>query len=150
MRPSVFIGVGAVIGSTLLGSGYLIGTHNTKSRCLSDLADNAVAGLHAHYFVLSRLQKGQEEDAKMVLAAQAEADLDKILNYGGLIDRPGHKEYRSILLREYRKFRKENPSLYQIPSYIAEENVDDWMKIEKKRQEFLDKNSAADGVEIGP
>lgn len=127
-------------------AGYMLGKLHTQNVHNYEQADNAVADLHQNYLALKFLTKNQLKDAKELLAAQAEMDLSKIINYGNIVDRPGHAEYRSVLLREYGKFRKANSSLYQPPSYLNAEELGEWKKIENRFQRFLEDNSAAEGV----
>ena len=115
-----------------------------------ELADNAVADLHRKSYLLKRLDTNQMKGVKELLVAEAEASLAVIISHGHLVNRPGHLEYRSVLLREYKKFRKANPSLYQPPSYLSPKELEYWFEKGKEFEEYLEKNSAAEGVILSP
>ena len=143
---------GVLIAACLLSllAGYKIGVYRTHQAHYFELADNAVAGLHRDYRVLKLLATNQMDGVKKLLVAQAESNLAEIVRHGHLVDRPGHLEYRSVLLREYKKFRKANSSLYRAPSYLSLDELNNWTKEEKIFEQYLEENSAAEGVTLKP
>ena len=115
---------------------------------LKELALKSASDLDYFRDTLVKLEIGEHEDLRKLLAAKADENLVILFKYGDSVKDENRLEYRSVVLREYSKFRERHPELYLPPTYLSAEEILTWKDTEKELNEYLVNNSALESEQL--